>query len=388
MSRASKYVQVPSIADDDGALEAQWAGISKKRAERAIRRRSTVTAMVGAAAACLLMGGAWWMGTRTGVPEASLPASVASPARDAVGELARRPEVAPPIEVRHSAPNPAPIPVPGTAEIALANGSVFRAAPGAAVSACGDDDIERCLQVDDGTVIFEPAAASPLSVRAGGMQVRADGSRFVVTVTRKVAGASPRVKLRVETGAVEVFRGDEAPVELAAGASVSFDGSWARDEARPDAPAKIADGREATTGAPPRNPAADDAGQAVADPVPQSLWSRAKEARRSGDHEAAARAYAELLDAHADDPKAGLAALELARLRMDTLDDVAGAIAPLRRALRERRASIREDALARLVRAHADLGHDEACRQRRREYLDTFPDGVHTSTVSRACGAD
>ena len=51
MSRPSEHLQVPPIADDDGALEAQWAGISKKRAERAIRRRSTVTAMVGAAAA-------------------------------------------------------------------------------------------------------------------------------------------------------------------------------------------------------------------------------------------------------------------------------------------------------------------------------------------------
>ena len=69
---------------------------------------------------------------------------------------------------------------------------------------------------------------------------------------------------------------------------------------------------------------------------------------------------------------------------MDQLDDVAGAIAPLR-FVASQRGSLAEDALARLVRAFDELGRGAACERARAEYARRFVDGVHADEVTTHC---
>ena len=72
--------------------------------------------------------------------------------------------------------------------------------------------------------------------------------------------------------------------------------------------------------------------------------------RRAGRMREAADAYAALLASYPDDARAGLSAFELGRIRMDALDDEAGAIEALERSLAAgTAASFHEDALARIV---------------------------------------
>ena len=103
-----------------------------------------------------------------------------------------------------------------------------------------------------------------------------------------------------------------------------------------------------------------------------------------GQNREAAAAYEELLERFPRDERAGLSAFELGRLRMDALDDPRGAIEPLTRALRAGGA-FREDALARMARAHAAIGAREACARHRARYLDEYPEGAHAATVRELC---
>ncbi|MDQ3032422.1 MAG: hypothetical protein M3Y87_08410, partial [Myxococcota bacterium] len=89
---------------------------------------------------------------------------------------------------------------------------------------------------------------------------------------------------------------------------------------------------------------------------------------------------------HPRDPRAPLAAFELGRLRMDALDDRAGAVRALERSLAlGRRSPFREDALARLVSLHRALGQQAACERRAREYLAHHPRGAHADDVASGC---
>jgi hypothetical protein len=100
----------------------------------------------------------------------------------------------------------------------------------------------------------------------------------------------------------------------------------------------------------------------------------------------AADAYADLLARHPGDARAGLSAFELGRIRMDALDDHAGAIQALERALAAgSNASFHEDALARIVVASDALGRGDACRKARARYLERYPDGVHANALAARC---
>ncbi|MGF1465599.1 MAG: hypothetical protein ACFCGT_05655, partial [Sandaracinaceae bacterium] len=116
------------------------------------------------------------------------------------------------------------------------------------------------------------------------------------------------------------------------------------------------------------------------------LLAAAAASRRAGRMEDAARAYQRLVEEHPSDPRAPLAALELGRLRMDVLRQPAPAAAAFRFAARRGRGTpIGEDAMARLVAAHAAAGQTEACRRAREAYLRAFPRGSHRARVASGC---
>jgi TolA-binding protein len=221
------------------------------------------------------------------------------------------------------------------------------------------------------------------AVMAAGVEVRVTGTRFSVEL------ATPRrVEVEVQRGSVEVaWRGASAPKRLAAGER------WSVDLDQPIAEGSAPKASEAPE--PPSAPSAVDAPRPSAAPAPREpavagpreLFDLGNAARRAGDGAGAAHAYELLLEHHPKDARAGLAAFELGRLRMDRLGDIHGAIQALQRAVAlAPGAGFREDAMARLVDAYAAAGATERCRSAQSAYLESYPSGVRASAVARRCG--
>jgi transmembrane sensor len=225
-------------------------------------------------------------------------------------------------------------------------------------------------------------------VAAGGVEVRVIGTRF--SVANEAADAGRRVEVRVERGVVEV-RGagpDAEVVRIAAGHSWSQVTKTealvgeSEAETEPEAPADVEIAPRAAR--PEKSHAVARAGRPSAADA-RELFEQARSEWRAGKIAEAAKTYQALLAAHPRDPRAGLAAFELGRLRMDRLGDMPGAVQALQQAVAlAPGAELREDALARLVAASA-AAHDRAvCTRTRDRYLADYPTGVHHRTVSAA----
>jgi transmembrane sensor len=228
-------------------------------------------------------------------------------------------------------------------------------------------------------------------VAAGGVEVRVVGTRF--SVANEAAEGGTRVEVRVERGVVEV-RGagpDAEIVRVEAGHSwlqvtkteALAEPSSALEEAAPAIAPEPATQAETAAPAARSHVTARATRPAAADA--RELFEQARGQWRAGKMEEAARTYQALLAAHPRDPRAGLAAFELGRLRMDRLNDMTGAVQALEQAVAlAPGAELREDALARLVAASA-AAHDTArCSRARTRYLTEYPSGVHHRTVSAA----
>jgi hypothetical protein len=220
-------------------------------------------------------------------------------------------------------------------------------------------------------------------VAAGGAEVRVVGTRF--TVSNEEAEGGRRVEVRVERGAVEVRGADGEIVRVAAGHSWS---QVTKTEALAEpAPATEpeAQAEDETT---PAMPAGKAHAARPAHAVPadaRTLFEQARSQWRAGRIEEAARTYQALLAGHPRDPRAGLAAFELGRLRMDRLNDMPGAVQALEQAVAlAPGAELREDALARLVAAAASAHDRIRCTRARTRYLTDYPSGIHHRTVSAA----
>jgi TolA-binding protein len=226
-------------------------------------------------------------------------------------------------------------------------------------------------------------------VAASGVEVRVVGTRF--TVANEEAEAGRRVEVRVERGVVEVLGADGEIVRVAAGHSwsqVTKTEALAPPEtaAEPETPAADETSHEVAVPNPP--PGKPHAATRAVHPSPadaRALFEQARGQWRSGKMAEAAQTYQTLLAAHPRDPRAGLAAFELGRLRMDRLNDMPGAVQALERAVAlAPGAELREDALARLVAAAAAAGDRGRCARARTRYLADYPSGVHHRTVSAA----
>ncbi len=117
----------------------------------------------------------------------------------------------------------------------------------------------------------------------------------------------------------------------------------------------------------------------------EQLFEQVREERRQAHYAKAASLLGVFLERYSNNEQAGLAAFELARLRMDQLNDVAGAIAPLEMAQKKLPGQWREDAAARLVKAYQQTGRFDQCAAARSEYLQRFSSGIHRSTVESLC---
>ena len=216
-------------------------------------------------------------------------------------------------------------------------------------------------------------------VAAGGVEVRVIGTRFSVANEEAEGGA--RVEVRVERGTVEVRSPGGEITRVEAGHS------WSRVTktealAGPDSEPAVEPEAEVPA---PRAAAAKNHPGAHARPTAADAREQFEQARsewRAGRIDAAAKTYQTLLTSHPRDPRAGLAAFELGRLRMDRLGDMPGAVRALEQAVAlAPGAELREDALARLVAASAAAHDRSVCRRARDRYLADYAGGVHHRTV-------
>lgn len=301
----------------------------------------------------------------------------------------------------------------GLTSVRLKDGSALTLDPHTSLSVRGQSERRVELALESGRVECDvthvPERA--FSVVAAGHEVLVRGTRFWVELSRERS----ELRVEVQSGRVEVRRtgAEQAVALLSAGqhwsvaldsqatgkeASVSSGNTGGLPVAAPRPAASPPAGPMSAPAPSPNSPAAaasrersaaqrtDKLRSSVAEQGARALLERANAARRRGDLAAAAQAYEQLLREHAGDARAGLAAFELGRLRMDEFHDVHGAIEVLQLAARTAREDAsREDALARLVRAHQILRERERCRSARAEYLQAYPTGTHVLAVLKAC---
>jgi TolA-binding protein len=236
---------------------------------------------------------------------------------------------------------------------------------------------------------LKPRRGRRFAVLAAGVEVRVTGTRFTV----ELSPDKRRVDVSVSRGSVEVSspRGLDQTRKLTAGERLSIDlGSQQQAEAASAAPELAQAAPSAVepevAPAPAERPSA---AREVRPPVTletanaRELLDLGNASRRAGDSAGAARAYELMLSKYAGDPRAGLAAFELGRLRMGPLRDLGGAVQAFQRAIKLAPGSgFREDAMARLVEAYAGLGRTAECRSARDAYLKSYPNGVHARAVT------
>ncbi|HMJ15860.1 MAG TPA: FecR domain-containing protein [Polyangiaceae bacterium] len=263
-------------------------------------------------------------------------------------------------------------------------------------------DGETRLTLQRGGASFDVTHAEGRSFRVslGSVDVKVVGTRFSVREVQLPSGAR-HVEVAVARGLVEASSGASVarlgpgqswsvPFKAVESTTVAMKPPPAPAAALSPSAAPPAPEREepaAAGSAAPASPRSQDT------PAPPSadakqLFETANRARAAGNASGAAEGYRALLDQYPRDPRAALAAFELGRLQMDRLGQPAQAISSLRRAVASSSGGgFREDAMARLVTAHAATGARAACLRARGAYLKQYPNGVHRTTVQAQCGA-
>jgi transmembrane sensor len=296
----------------------------------------------------------------------------------------------------------------GPAQLKLPEGSQVQVSPSGRVDfqALAPDSVRLVLTRGWVELDVSHVAGRKFVVQAGGVDVVVRGTHFRV----ELADADPQVvSVAVTRGAVEVIERQSGNVAKRLGAGMSWTmGQRAAPVAPsaepPQAPvvaAPVASADQATTNtdrfdelykARKLKQAYDslgDAGfeRAAASSGPKRLLELADAARLSGHPRQAAGALDSLRRRYRSDARAGLAALELGRLRLDSFGDPAGALEALRDAQAlSRSPSVQEDALARQAQALEALGNAAGCRRVQADYLKRYPSGIHSASIARRCG--
>jgi transmembrane sensor len=375
---------------DEVAVARLWAGIGARRRSRAQRRR-TLTAVAGAALVTMVM--LLVLRPSRLPPQEMLPlqARAVTPS----GPLHLETGAIPGVLSAKEAP----------LRVALDDGSVVELARGAAL----DTQVNTAAAFTGhllGSATFEvkPGGARRWSIVTSLVTVDVIGTRF------QVLAEGDALRVVVEHGIVLV-RGEHVPGQvqrLVDGQSLRVSAETAAwvpvTPSAPSAPTP-------TTQAPPPPPEHAPAS-------PRSVW---KDLARSGDYDAAyrqlgpdgvareaARASVDdlmmladvarlsahgadavvplshVVDEHAADARAAVAAFTLGRLQLDTLNHPGQAAKAFARAIAlGLPGSLVEDAYARLVEADAKAGNRDAARAAADEYARKFPQGTRSSSMAK-----
>ena len=297
-----------------------------------------------------------------------------------------------------------------TQEVSLTEGSTLHLAAATRLRVLGATAGEVRLRLDHGSVICDVVHRDDrrFIVEAGGVEVEDRGTRFAVDVSPgRRWGQGPQtpgadhdvVEVHVERGAVEVHDAARAviatlqpgqawksagPVTLDAGASTPAEqpppGPEEIREHSPTPPPPVGSAAPVTMGETPKPPARGGASS------PEALFERADGARLAGHHAEAAAAFERFHRRFPNDPRSGLAAYELGRIRLGSLHDPRGAAEAFGAVLERPDDPFREDAEAGRVEALADLGDDEGCKRARDAFRARYPRSPQAGRVAKLCG--
>ncbi len=233
-------------------------------------------------------------------------------------------------------------------------------------------------------------------VEAGGIEVEDRGTRFAVDVSPEAE--QDVVVVHVERGTVEVHDAAHAVLAtLKPGSGMEelrLRAAPRRSARRPPRPSPRwwrpprplrRSRRWRSSRPPPRSrPGSAPAPKA---PSAQALFARADAARLAGHHAEAAADFERFRRRFPNDPRAGLAAYELGRIRLGSLHDPRGAAEAFGAvAARPDEGLFREDAEAGRVEALADLGDDEGCKRARDAFRARYPRSPQAGRVAKLCG--
>lgn len=357
-----------SPRDDQVRLARQWGAVSRGLASRPRRRLFVTTlaaALAVALAALVLVIARPWSSTR--------PAAVASTPDSVV------------------LPDGSHLTLSSGAEVTLESATRERVHILLGVGVV-DLDVTHV----DGRSFVVSAAGHDVTVLGTAFRVKlveVEGKRMLgVDVTRgRVRVAGPSGEHILDAGQTWSARVDGVVASPPAG---SVDAA-----ARVDDEAPGTDAAEAPTAA--LEPGRSAGKQAIAAPSAsvaapaappvegaRELLARATDARSAGHPREAALALDTLRKRHRADPRAGLAAFELGRVRMDALSDPGGAAEAFGDAIvLSPSAPFREDAEARRVDALDALPDRARCARARDAYLARYATGLHAKQVAQRCKA-
>lgn len=260
-----------------------------------------------------------------------------------------------------------------THTIALPEGSQVTIEDKAAVSVERAEAKDVHLALSDGAIDLDVTHQEGRSfvVTAGGHDVIVVGTQF------RVAKTADTLTVQVTRGLVRV-EGPTGTHMIGAGQTWST----ALGAAPPPPPEPSA----SVASEPEPAPEIDASAPAPVEPSARELLARATEARAAGHDREAAAAFDTLRHRYRSDPRAGLAAFELGRIRLDTLRDPAGAAEAFGDAIQlSPHATFAEDAEARRVEALEAAGKTAACEQARDAYAKHYPSGLHARQVAQRC---
>lgn len=375
---------------DEARIERLWDGVQARRdefqsARHPDRRRAWLigSGALSVAAVALLA----WL-----VPQTSVPQQVQ------VAKTRMEVPAAPPLQAGGATLRT----VDDSMAVNLDDGSRLTLSAHSRIALRDTESEDVMLSLEEGTVRCDVSKDQRrlFSVVAGGVTVRVVGTKF--SVERVLLDESENVRVDVGEGMVEVTGPDGVGKRLSAGESWSIrvprraldsgtsdSSASSSDVSSSDvSPSDVSSDREGSTTGEDASAARPASGAQVAESARDraaELFEAARARRNGGDAAGAARLYERFLAEHSADGRAPVAALELGRLRMDQLGDVAGAIGPLRQAAASSAGGLGDDALARLARAYASTGQVGACQKTKARYLSAFPGGVHVKRVRALC---
>lgn len=243
------------------------------------------------------------------------------------------------------------------------------------------------LQLDRGGIELDVTKMKDRQfvVAAAGYEVRVVGTRFSVKLRTTSQGAAPALEVRVEEGKVRVARAGEATDVRVLGAGEIWSTTLGAVEPKAQPPTTIAPPLGESAPTPSTRPTAVRAPSRTT-LGSKELWAQAESARAAQRFADAAGALDVLRLKHRADPRAGLAAFELGRLRQDTLHEPAGAAEAFADAIvLAPNGPFREDAEARRVEALEAAGDRARCEEAKAAFLTRYPGGIHRPRVARAC---
>lgn len=298
----------------------------------------------------------------------------------------------------------------------LSDGSEIEVAPGGRVVTVGNDGgrVIAMLERGQATVHVQKGGPRAWTFECGLATVEVVGTRFVLNRS----GDALRVEV---TEGVVLVRGDHVPDRarrVVAGESIEVRGTTAAAPSAAPGPAldpvpMPAPSASASSAAPTPSASSSAAsgtgwrdlaksgdyrkaydalgdggvGAIAASSGVDDLFVLADVARLSGHPGEAVGPLERIVREHAGDGRAALAALTLARLRLDSLGQAGRAAADFETALAlGLPAALQDDAMGRAVEARFRSGDQEGGRRTGERYLARFPNGRHAPAVHKLLG--